>query len=98
MELALVVPRRVFNREVDVGRVGTRRVGEDARRRLANGQAKLLGLLLGVLADKVHVIRFVLLSGELDGAVQQVHLVDEQIAEDARAVDDDVDARATELF
>ena len=43
-------------------------------------------------------MRFVLLGGELDGAVQQVHLVDEQIAEDAGAVDDDVDARAAEFF
>lgn len=37
LELVFVVLRRVFNCEVDVGRVGIRRVGEDARRRFANG-------------------------------------------------------------
>jgi len=51
-----------------------------------------------VLAHEVHVVGLVLLGGELDGAVEEVHLVDEEIAEDARAVDDDVDAGAAELL
>ena len=51
-----------------------------------------------MLADKVHLRRFVLLGGELDGAIQQVHLVDEQISEDAGAVDDDVNSRSAEFF
>ena len=98
LQLRFIVPGRVFNREVDVGRVRARRVGEDSRGGFADGQAKLFGLFSGVLAHKVHLIRFVLLSGELDGTIQQVHLVDEQVAEDAGAVDDDIDSRASEFF
>ena len=98
LQLRLVVPGRVLHREVDVGGVRAGGVGEDARRRLADGQAELLRLLHGVLAHEVHVVGLILLRGELDGAVQEVHLVDEEVAEDAGAVDDDVDARAAELL
>ena len=51
-----------------------------------------------MLADKVHLVRLVELGGELDGAVEQQHLVDKQVAEHARAVDNDVHAGATELL
>mmetsp|Transcript_5658 Transcript_5658/g.12573 ORF Transcript_5658/g.12573 Transcript_5658/m.12573 type:complete len:343 (+) Transcript_5658:74-1102(+) len=98
LELAFIVPRRVFNGKVDVGRVGARRVGEDARRGFTDGHTEFFGLLPGMLTHVVHLIRFVLLGGELDGAIQQVHLVDKQVAEHTRAVDDDVDARAAEFF
>mmetsp|Transcript_5701 Transcript_5701/g.23522 ORF Transcript_5701/g.23522 Transcript_5701/m.23522 type:complete len:1185 (+) Transcript_5701:1625-5179(+) len=98
LELGLIVPRGVLDGEVHVGRVGTGRVGEDAGGSLADGETELLGLFDGVLAHEVHVVGFVLLGGELDGAVEKVHLVDEEIAEDAGAVDDDVDAGAAELF
>ena len=99
LQLGLVVPRRVLDRQVHVGRVGTRRVGEDARRGVADGQAELLGLLQRrACARSSSRRRLVLLGGELDGAVQQVHLVDEQISEDAGAVDDDVNSRSAEFF
>ena len=51
-----------------------------------------------MLAHKVHLERLVKLGDHLDGAVEQVHLVDEEVAEDARARDDDVDARPAQLL
>ena len=98
LQLRLVVPGRVLHRQVDVGGVRPGGVGEDARRRLADGQTEFLRLLDGVLAHEVHLVGLVLLGGELDGAVEEVHLVHEQVAEHAGAVHDDVDARAAELL
>mmetsp|Transcript_21009 Transcript_21009/g.46075 ORF Transcript_21009/g.46075 Transcript_21009/m.46075 type:complete len:1268 (+) Transcript_21009:731-4534(+) len=87
LQLALVAPAAVLHRQVDVGGVGARRVGEHAGGSLAQGgHAQLRSLLLGVLAHKVHLIRLVLLRSQLDGAVQQQHLVDEQVAEHTGAV------------
>ena len=98
LELVLGLPAAVLDREADVGGVRTGRVREDARRRLAHAHAELLGLLLGVLADIILVVGLVRFRGELHGAVQQVHLVDEEVAEDARAGHDHVDARPSQLL
>lgn len=59
-------------------------------RHLNTGEARTL--------TKVHVERLVELRHHLDSAVKEVHLVDEQVAENARAVDHDVNARAAELL
>mmetsp|Transcript_27247 Transcript_27247/g.59503 ORF Transcript_27247/g.59503 Transcript_27247/m.59503 type:complete len:1448 (-) Transcript_27247:88-4431(-) len=99
LQLGLVVPGGVLHRQVDVGGVRAGRVGEDAGGRLAQGAVELLRLLQGVLAHKVHLQGLLLLlGGELHGAVQQVHLVHEQVAEDAGAVHHHVDAGAAELL
>ena len=55
-------------------------------------------LLTGVLPHEVHLVGLVLLGGQLHGAIQQVHLVHEQIPEDAGAVDHHVDAWPLELL
>mmetsp|Transcript_24848 Transcript_24848/g.51326 ORF Transcript_24848/g.51326 Transcript_24848/m.51326 type:complete len:642 (-) Transcript_24848:1210-3135(-) len=98
LELLLALPAAVLDREADVGRVRAGRVREDAGGGLADRHALLLSLLERVLADKV--LRWVLveLGGHLDRAVHEGHLVDEEVAEDARARDDNVDARPAELL
>mmetsp|Transcript_40413 Transcript_40413/g.111226 ORF Transcript_40413/g.111226 Transcript_40413/m.111226 type:complete len:672 (-) Transcript_40413:2319-4334(-) len=98
LQLRLILPAAVFDGQANVGRIGARRVGEDARGRLTQGTLHLLRLLEGVLAHKVLLERLVKLRDHLDGAVEQVHLVDEEVAEDARARDDDVDARPAQLL
>eukprot|EP00962_Isochrysis_galbana_P012886 scaffold3665_cov102-Isochrysis_galbana.AAC.3 len=98
LQLLLALPAAILDCEADVGRVGAGGVGEDSGGRVADGAAKLLRLLDGVLAHKVHLERLVELGHQLDGAVEQVHLVDEEVAEDARAGDDHVDARSAELL
>mmetsp|Transcript_25720 Transcript_25720/g.64239 ORF Transcript_25720/g.64239 Transcript_25720/m.64239 type:complete len:1163 (-) Transcript_25720:603-4091(-) len=98
LELLLVLPAAVLDGEVDVRRVGARGVREDPGGRLAKGDVQLLGLLERVLANKVHLERLVGLGRHLDRAVHKSHLVDEQITEDAGAVDDDVDTGPAELL
>mmetsp|Transcript_45111 Transcript_45111/g.134702 ORF Transcript_45111/g.134702 Transcript_45111/m.134702 type:complete len:598 (+) Transcript_45111:1213-3006(+) len=51
-----------------------------------------------MLAHKVHFVRLVQLRSHLDGAVEKQHLVDEQVAEHTRAVDDDVNTWAAKLL
>jgi hypothetical protein len=51
-----------------------------------------------VLAHVVVLRQLIELRHHLDRSVEQVHLVDKEVAEDAGAVDDDVDARAAELL
>mmetsp|Transcript_7681 Transcript_7681/g.15363 ORF Transcript_7681/g.15363 Transcript_7681/m.15363 type:complete len:371 (-) Transcript_7681:434-1546(-) len=98
LKLRLVLPAAVFDGEAHVGRVRAGGVGENARGRLAQRAAQLLGLRQGVLPHEVHFERLIELGCHLDGAVEQRHLVDEEVAEDARASDDDVNARPAELL
>mmetsp|Transcript_118494 Transcript_118494/g.330589 ORF Transcript_118494/g.330589 Transcript_118494/m.330589 type:complete len:231 (+) Transcript_118494:961-1653(+) len=51
-----------------------------------------------MLPHKVLLGRLIRLRRHLDRAVQEVHLVDEQVAEDPGAIADDVDARAAQLI
>mmetsp|Transcript_30830 Transcript_30830/g.60333 ORF Transcript_30830/g.60333 Transcript_30830/m.60333 type:complete len:829 (-) Transcript_30830:742-3228(-) len=98
LELALVLPAAVLDGQADVGAVASGGVGEDARGGRAEVDAELLGLLDGVLTHEVLVEGLVGLGSHLHGAVEEVHLVDEEVPEDARAGDDGVDTRAAELL
>eukprot|EP00960_Hanusia_phi_P023345 689242-Hanusia_phi.AAC.1 len=98
LQLLLPLPSSVLDRQTDVGAVAARGVGEDAGGCISQGDAEFLRLLLGVLAHEVHLERLVRLSRHLDAAVEEVHLVDEEVAEDTRAGDDHVDAGPAELL
>ena len=64
----------------------------------AQTAVQLLRLLQRMLAHEVLLDRLVELSHELHRAVEEVHLVDEEVAEHAGAGHDDIDARAAELL
>mmetsp|Transcript_40129 Transcript_40129/g.94452 ORF Transcript_40129/g.94452 Transcript_40129/m.94452 type:complete len:209 (-) Transcript_40129:3188-3814(-) len=51
-----------------------------------------------MLADIVHLWILLGLSSHLDGAIQQVHLVDEEVAEHTRAVADHINTRSAKLL
>jgi len=51
-----------------------------------------------VLAHKVHLHGLIGLGGHFHALIDQGHLVDEQVAEHAAAVDYHVDARAAQFF
>ncbi len=51
-----------------------------------------------MLADEVHLVRFVRARGEVTGLRQQADLQRQKVAEDAGDGHDDVDPRAAELF
>mmetsp|Transcript_35577 Transcript_35577/g.55911 ORF Transcript_35577/g.55911 Transcript_35577/m.55911 type:complete len:571 (-) Transcript_35577:844-2556(-) len=98
LQLLLILPAAVLNGQAHVGRVGAGRVGEHAAGGVAQRDVQLLGLLQRVLAHKVHLQGLVRLGGQLDAPVQQVHLVDEQVPEDARAGHHHVNARPAQLL
>mmetsp|Transcript_11267 Transcript_11267/g.45615 ORF Transcript_11267/g.45615 Transcript_11267/m.45615 type:complete len:630 (+) Transcript_11267:424-2313(+) len=98
LELALGLPAAVLDGEAHICGIRARGIREDARRGVADRDAHLGRLLERVLTHEVLVERLVGFGGELDGAVQEVHLVDEEIPEDARARDDHVDARPPQLL
>lgn len=66
LQLLLALPATVLDGQANVGRVRPRGVGEDAGGGVPDGEAELLGLLNGVLADEVFVLRLVRLGGHLD--------------------------------
>mmetsp|Transcript_118717 Transcript_118717/g.347752 ORF Transcript_118717/g.347752 Transcript_118717/m.347752 type:complete len:300 (-) Transcript_118717:2563-3462(-) len=82
LELGLVHVGAVLHRQAHVRRVGAGGVGEDARCRLSQRDAKLLSLLQRMLPHIVLLRRLVGLGCHLDRSIQEVHLVDEEIAED----------------
>mmetsp|Transcript_10524 Transcript_10524/g.29573 ORF Transcript_10524/g.29573 Transcript_10524/m.29573 type:complete len:518 (+) Transcript_10524:2164-3717(+) len=98
LELTLVLPSAVLNGKTDVGTVRTGRVGEDTAGGLTEGDVQLLGLLHGVLADKVLIEGLVGLGGHLDTTVHEVHLVDEEITEDTGARNNNVDTGTAKLL
>ena len=55
-------------------------------------------LLQCVLSYKVHLDWLISLRSHLHCLVNESHLVDKQVSEDTRAVDDDIDARSAELL
>mmetsp|Transcript_27935 Transcript_27935/g.66295 ORF Transcript_27935/g.66295 Transcript_27935/m.66295 type:complete len:677 (-) Transcript_27935:2458-4488(-) len=98
LELVLVHFCAILDGDTHVRRVGSRCVGENPRGRLPQGDVQLLGLLHGVLSHKVHLQRLIRLRSFLDGTVQEVHLVDEQVSEDTRAVAHHIDAGPAQLL
>ena len=98
LELALVLPAAVLDGETNVGGVGTGGVGEDTASGLTQRNVHLLGLLHGVLTDKVLVEGLVGLGGHLDTTVHEVHLVDEEITEHTGARNDNVDTGTAKLL
>mmetsp|Transcript_2175 Transcript_2175/g.3567 ORF Transcript_2175/g.3567 Transcript_2175/m.3567 type:complete len:805 (-) Transcript_2175:182-2596(-) len=98
LKLSFVLPSAVFDSETNVGTVRSSRVGENTGGGLTNRYAQLFRLLNGVLSDKVHVQRFVGFGSHLDTTIHQVHLVDEQVTEDTRTGDNNIDARTAKLF
>lgn len=90
LQLALVVPAAVLNRQVDVGAVAAAGVGEDAGGRLPQAHAQLLRRLQCMRAHEVHLQRLVLLRRQLDCTVQQVHLNPTDMRSEAAAGDESV--------
>ena len=98
LKFGFIVPCAIFDRQIDIRGVGTGGVGEDAGGGLTQVNSHLFSLGEGMFADEVHFEGFIGFGSHFHGLVEQVHLVDEQVAEYARTVDHHIDAGATEFF